>query len=447
MAKKIKEIVKGKEAAIPQSVSPLDHFKAIFSTFDQQGIGYCVLRNFEFLYDANHAWEGLDTVIGKDDYEKARAILLQHGFIQRKPQFSLQHKAFFKLVSGVKVSFDVQVGGVYWNDMRYMDESIIANGVRKDFFNVPSDNDAFLMLLVHSILGKRRFKLKYQQILSSLLEQGRVDEQKIVQDLSSVFTKHKSEELLKLVKAKQFDKIPIYGLLSLFIFKSFNHITTLAALTLRWIRWKRPLMPFPVISIVGPDGAGKSTLVSSLDAYLKEMRRKPAVVYMGRGRNHILPFMGLARKYKSAEKKRDTSDMHNSSDSFKRKIIYTLSSTLFVTDSLLRYWLIVFPLRMRKRIVITDRYCTDIILMKNVHPRWKKLLHSLFPRPTISVLLYNTPEVLQQRRPEEPIQELQRQMEIFNQLRYDLRLETKNMEEDQRKALDFVTSRLLVNWY
>src|SRR3989344_2600416 len=99
MVKKIKN-----EEAITPSALPRDHFKAIFSEFEQQGIRYCALRNFEFLYDLNNAWEGLDTVIRKDDFVKAKAILQQHGFTQRKPQFSLQHKAFFKLVDGVKLS-------------------------------------------------------------------------------------------------------------------------------------------------------------------------------------------------------------------------------------------------------------------------------------------------------------------------------------------------------
>src|SRR3989338_7120301 len=196
---------------------PIEEYKKIFSAFDQQAIRYCVLRNFEFLYDSNFFWEGLDTVIAKDDYEKTRSILLQQGFFQRKPQFSLQHKAFFKLVDGVKVSFDVQVGGVYWNDMKYISESIIANRVRKDFFYVPSDNDTFLMLLVHSILGKRRFKLKYQQILSSLLEQGKVDEERIRQDLSNIFTKKMARKVFGLVKSKKFEKTPIPLLLSVFV--------------------------------------------------------------------------------------------------------------------------------------------------------------------------------------------------------------------------------------
>jgi len=426
---------------------PLTQYKEVFLDFDDHRVGYCILRNFEFLYDASFSWEGLDMTVRKDDFGKVHQILLRHGFIERKQQFSRRHRAYFKIVEGVKVSFDIQVGGVYWNDMKYLGESIIANRMRKEFFYVPSSNDFFLMLLVHSILGKRYFKQKYQEQISLLLEQGLIDEHLIIKDLSVLFTKKMAKRVLVLVKLKQFKKVPLSSLLFIFIFKKPKNAATLTALTIRWIRWKRPLVLYPLISIVGPDGAGKSTLVEFLHDYLRANERKPVVVYMGRGRNHLLPFMSLGKRYKRAEKKRDANEFTSGTTSFTRSLLYTLSSSLFVFDLLLRYWLTVFPLRMRKRIVITDRYCTDIILMKNVSLWWKKVLYSFFPRPTVSVLLYNTPEVLHQRRPAETIQELRRQMEIFNMLSYNLRLETKNVDENRKVVLDFVMTKMLVDWY
>ncbi len=434
-------------------LTPLEHFKTVFSAFEKNAVGYCLLRNFEFLFDTNFPWEGLDAVICEDDFEKANTILLQHGLVERKQQFSLKHRAYFKIVNGIKVSFDIQVGGVYWNDMKYLGESIIANRMRKEFFYVPCANDYFLMLLVHSILGKRYFKPKYKKQMSLLLEQGLIDEHLIIKDLSVLFTKKKAKKVLALVKLKEFERIPISSLLFIFVFKKFKNAATLTALTMRWIRWKRPLVPYPLISIVGPDGAGKSTLVHSLHVYLKENKRKPMVVYLGRGRGNILPFTTLGKIYKSAEKKLDTQISSNSTFTgsspiyFRRSFLYTLSSLLFFSDLFLRYWLVVFPLRMGKRIVITDRYCTDIILMKHVPFLWKRYLYSLFPKPTISVLLYNTPEILHQRRPLENILELRRQMEIFNKLDYDLLVETRNFEEDRQKVLDFVMTKLLVDWY
>ncbi len=429
----------------------LKQFKIVFEDFDTCEIGYCLLRNFEFLFDTRFPWEGLDLVVGKDDFAQVNEILLRNGFTERTQQFSLQHKAYFKIVNGVRLHFDIQVGGVYWNDMKYIGESIIANRVRKDFFYIPCANDTFLMLLVHSILGKRYFKPKYQEILGSLLDQGLVDEEMVIKHLSILFSTKMATKIVTLVKMKNFKQIPIAALLSIFVGKKPARLATLGALMVRWVRWKRPLKPHPLISIVGPDGAGKSTLVHSLHTYLLAHKRKVAVVYMGRGRRHILPFMALGRKYKSAEKKRDANAVYDGgafrNTSFTRSLLYTFSSLLFVSDLLLRYWLVIFPLRMRKRMVITDRYCTDIILMKNVPFWWKKALYSLFPKPTISILLYNTPEILHQRRPQETVQELQRQMGIFNRLNYDLRVETKSFEEDKQKVVDFVMARLLVDWY
>ena len=61
--------------------------------------------------------------------------------------------------------FDIQVGGIHWNDMPYLGEEVLNNRVKKSYFYVPSDNDTFVMLLTHSILGKRYFKPKYKKIL------------------------------------------------------------------------------------------------------------------------------------------------------------------------------------------------------------------------------------------------------------------------------------------
>ena len=105
----------------------IEFIKTILEEFERENVSYCVLRNYEFLLDGGkpNDIESLDTVVSKNDYEKMKRILIQNGFQQRKQQFSLKHKAFFKLINLKKVSFDIQVGGVHWNDMVYMDESII----------------------------------------------------------------------------------------------------------------------------------------------------------------------------------------------------------------------------------------------------------------------------------------------------------------------------------
>ncbi|MDP3734289.1 MAG: hypothetical protein Q8R37_03595 [Nanoarchaeota archaeon] len=410
----------------------LKQIRQVLEECNRHDIHYCILRNYEFLLGDPMAIESMDTVVSTEDFPRLDAILRQYGFIQRQQQFSLKHKAYFKLVNLQKISFDLQVGGVHWNDMKYLD--VIQNRFKKDFLYVPSDNDTFVMLLVHSILGKRYCKLKYQRILRSLV----VDKEYVLSQLSRIFNTRIARQLYQLVTEDKFEMITPYRLAAYFVIKKPSRILTLSALSLRWLRWKKLFRPYPLISIVGPDGAGKSTVVSGLKSYFQNQGRKVTTIYMGRGRSHLLPVTKLGMKYKSREKQKKASP---------QKLWYILSAPVFALDLWLRYYIHIFPIRMKKTMVITDRYCSDIILMKNV-PFWiKRALLSLFPKPTISILLYNSPDVLHQRRPEEPIAELERQLAIFNRFDYSLTLKTMDKEHDFETVAAVVVEKLLREWY
>ena len=186
----------------------INFIREVLQEFDDNHINYCLLRNYQFLLGSLEPVESMDTVISKEDMPKANQILTNFNFIQRKQQFSLQHKAYFKIFNSKVLSFDIQVGGVHWNDMRYLDEIILKNRVKKDFFYVPSDNDTFVMLLTHSILGKRYFKPKYQQILRSLV----IDENYVLKHLSRIFNKNIAKNLLHSIKENSFHKIKTYQL-------------------------------------------------------------------------------------------------------------------------------------------------------------------------------------------------------------------------------------------
>ncbi len=425
--------------------------RQVLEEFNKESVSYCVLRNYEFLLGAGSPQdiESLDTVIAEKDLAKVDQILIPFGFQKRKPQFSLQHKAYFKLINLQKVSFDFQIGGVYWNDLCYMDEEIIRNRVRKDFFFVPSDNDTFLMLLTHSVLGKRFFKPKYQQILFSLYP--RINQKYVYEKLSKIFNPNIAQQLLLSVKENNFNQIKTYSLAAYFILKKPKNYFTFSALSRRWFwQYKNPFRLAPLISVVGPDGSGKSTLVQKLNEFLQSTERKTALIYTGRGRDHFLPITFLGRKYKHSEKKKDIEkgDLTLTKISnWKRRLIYTCAAPIFTLDLLLRYYFRILPQRFKGEIVITDRYCSDIVLMKHVPFWFKRILLGLFPKPTISIYLYNDPEVLHQRRPEESIPELKRQMEIFEKFRYSLRLKTINKESNLKIVLTIVSNNLLMNWW
>ncbi|MDP3640236.1 MAG: hypothetical protein Q8R53_03475 [Nanoarchaeota archaeon] len=423
--------------------------RSVFAAFEQEHIRYCLLRNYEFLLDASLPPESLDTAIAKEDLSKADRILRHYGFAQRTQQFSLVHKAYFKVLGLQKVSFDMQVGGVHWNDMQYLGEEIFSRRKKTAFFSTLSDDYYYVMLIAHSLLGKRYFKPKYQLILKTL----DADKEKALAELSRIFTRRIANQLLAKAEAGNFTAMKPFLPLSIFVCKKPKHILTLAALSWRWLRQKKnPFRIAPLISIVGPDGAGKSTLVQALQEALQQTGRKAAIVYVGRGRQNILPFSSIGRAYKRAEKRRDAQkEKKDKSGKEKRpllrSVLYNLMAPVFALDLYLRSLFTIFPLRLKKMIVITDRYCSDILLMKHVPLAFKNMLVKIFPKPTISVLLWNTPEVLHARREEESVEELQRQMAIFNTQQYSLRVRTQQGKADTEKITTFVLTELMKRWW
>lgn len=427
--------------------------KEVLEKLNTNNVSYCILRNYDFLIEEREpikdSEKSIDLVVTEKDYPHFSKILKSLNFRKRKQQFSLKHKAFFKINDNLEtVSFDVQVGGVHWNDMCYLHEDLILkNKIMKSFFYVPNNNDTFIMLLVHSILGKRFFKPEYQKILHHLISVINFDNVK--KELSKIFNKNIAEKLLGLIKENQFDKIDCYPLIFLYLIKKPKHFFIFTSLSWRYfLQRKNPFRIGPLISILGPDGSGKSTMVRELNNYLIQQNRKTSIIYTGRGRDHILPITNLGRSYKKKEKDSygDKEKQLVKKTSFKVKLIYTLAAPVFTLDLYLRYWFRIFPQRFKKKIVITDRYCSDIILMRNVPFFFKRILLSLFPKPTLSIYLHNDAGILHQRRPEEPIIELDRQMEIFNQFNYSLILKTDHKNSVKKKIIDYTFSRLLHDW-
>lgn len=424
--------------------------KEVLHELERQGIRYCLLRNYNFLLEnrslLSASERSVDMVVSQLDFAAFDIIMNRFSFSKRKQQFSLTHQAYFRIEDLEPVSFDVQVGGVHWNDMQYLDETILVNRVKKDFFYVPGDNDTFVMLTAHSILGKRYFKPEYQNYLLELAAQ--VDFNYVRTHLQNIFNTSIARELITLVQQHKFEVIMRRKMRYILVFLIHqNRMRTFIPLFFRWLRWKRILQPYPLISIIGPDGAGKSSLTASLAKYLSSHNRKVKVIYTGRGRGQILPFSSLGRRYKNQEKKRDTKQKPVL---WKRKAFYTLFAPLFALDLGLRYAMHIMRSRRQGKIVITDRYCSDIWLMKHVPVWFKKGLLFLFPTPTLTFYLYNSAEVLHDRRPNESVEELQRQMSLFSQLESRmplLKIKTEDQEKTRTQVLKIVMTFLYQHWY
>jgi len=143
-----------------------DIVRAILEDFNKSGLDYCVLRNYEFLIDESKDVEGdIDILISSEDFNKIDGVMRSHGFFAGRYNNLTKHLGYFRLTltnKGKNLAIDFHLDGLSFNGVTYLHSNNILSRRKKiDFFYVPSDEDYFIELLIHSILDKKEFKEKY----------------------------------------------------------------------------------------------------------------------------------------------------------------------------------------------------------------------------------------------------------------------------------------------
>lgn len=417
----------------------IEQLRPIFEEWNRQQIRYALIRNYEFLLDPQEPpGFDLDIVIAEEDVQKVHSLLLAQGFIAYPQQFSLRHRGFGKYFPeiGKKIGLDIQVGGIHWNDIPYLSaEQVLPKRVFREFFYTLADEDELVMYICHSLLGKRYFKEKYKRKIDELLMKN-TNTITIPNTLTAIFNQDISKRILTAVQRGDFSALEkrSYRYATYYVLKNKKNIFHFLRLSFRWL-WQKGLpRSYPLISFIGPDGAGKTWNAQQLQQVLQQNNRKAEVIYTGRGKGNVLPIKRIANWYKEKE-----------STSKPKPFLYTLAAPVYTMDLLLRYFFIVYPKR-KKHIVITDRYGSDILLMEHVPIRLKKLLLSFFPKPTVTFYLYNDPQTLYHRRQQQSPEELQRQMGLFEYLVTTfqaIQIKTNNPEKDFQTIAGKTFQRLM----
>ncbi len=446
-------------------------FLDVIKEFNREEVKYCVLRNHEFLFDDDQPLEThLDMVIDQDDMKKAGLILQKFKAIKYPPQFSKVHQGqgIFLSKEKIKVGFDIQNGGIHWNDLVYLTAEQVMKGRKKEGdIYLPGDEDALIMYICHSILGKRRFKEKYKKILNDLTKKD-LDWDYIQKNMQRIFNQKIAAQLINWVNQGNFKAIEkrVYLYVTYFILKKSKNWPIFTALSFRWFFSARycplrkvPLLKYlvpgrPIISFIGPDGSGKSTMAEKIVNLLKKDRRAE-LVYSGRGNANIIPIRKIGDIYKKKEKEAKLRDEQlkigkKKKRGFGKKIIYTLTSPIYTLDLMIRYLLMILPKRKNETVVVTDRYCSDLFLMKHVPLSLKKFLLLLFPKPTYTFYLYNDPDILYARRYSQSPAELARQMQLFEHLKNYFKaipIKTENQEKDFDRVAEITLRELIRKGY
>jgi len=156
-----------------------------------------------------------------------------------------------------------------------------------------------------------------------------------------------------------------------------------------------------VISFMGTDGSGKSTLIKKLTKRLKKNYRK--IKYL-----HLRPYLFLT----------DSSVVNTNPHDQKLPLSQVESLIKILTCLWIYYFFFLKNLYKKNQLIIFDRYAHDLLIDKiryrfNLPKKFTQFILNLFPKPNLWIVLKAPIKLIEKRKKELSINELKRQMNEY----------------------------------
>lgn len=403
--------------------------KNILFDLNANHINYALMRNFDsILNNRIYTEKDIDILAEAKHLAKIQKIMQNAGFKQLLLCPATGHYGFAKYVAGHFLSFHYHINGVAGSNLPYLDTApVLQRKQQKNQLNIVSDEDLLLVLLLHSLLDGKKIKNRYKKEINRLLTKN-LDWEYIEHTMALKLSAAIVRKILFYLACGNYKRIESimpkiehdfkYGR-----YYNILRLVKINAMKCLWSVW-RLTKNAPLVSFIGIDGAGKTTMTHMLKEKLDHSLITNWLIYTGRGRNNLLPIQFFGAKYRQlgANKGKQIQNKNKKiKPDIRTSIIYTFAAPVFALDLFLRYWLSIWPKRKINQIVLTDRYSSDLLLMPNVSMIFKKILYACLPRPTLTIYLYNTPELLHKRKPNHSLSDLYRQMKIFAEINKKLK--------------------------
>ena len=251
-----------------------------------------------------------------------------------------------------------------------------------------SENDLFKVLLFHpmDLTGFRgqRLHTKDKQLF---LNTSAVNIIRIQKEIEEDFGNFFSDRIINYLKKKDFTSIKKFNLL----FKFLIYLKRPEYLKFMFGRLKKKIFgeKGKLVVFVGVDGSGKTTTAENTIEFIKkyfrdEKKEKVKYFYLGSLAAYILPIAKLAevknsfKKYIFISKSEIIRKKNNGINVNKNSIIKEI---FFLFEYLARYIKLMYMLKLKKQIVVTDRYLYDSFRRDNIDSNSIKLFLDIFPKP------------------------------------------------------------------
>ena len=397
--------------------------KNFFDRINEAEIEYCVLRNYESLpYSLNGS--DLDILVGKTDLLRFREILTtvvrdNGGNIIAQYKTGLFYGMCFCAKSPLGwwgVQCDVYSEIVYRGIPYYDSQKVLTRSIMNNQIRICHSTDSDIITALKECLPNSIFRKDYYQKAVYCYRQ---DPSYHYFQTAKNFGEKAAiawDRLLNSGGTKDVKKIAKIIRIGLFktnltrkpfqTCKNFIHyqIDRFSRL------FRRPGF---FIAFLGSDGAGKSSIINLIQLPL-ESALHGALCY-----EHLRPnfLPSLARLFHRNENQISITEPHKSSPSGFWGSLVRL--TYYTCDYITGFWLKVYPEMVRRpTLFIFDRYFYDYLFdprRSRINlPTWIiKLFSILIPKPDLIFCLGANPEIMHARKPELPLDEIVRQIEIL----------------------------------
>jgi thymidylate kinase len=395
--------------------STADFLRKLFRLLNEHGVRYCVIHSWERLPE--HLGSDLDLAVHPGDKARITSIIdalknSNYSAYQWTNYITNGHSFYFYWVADGKVN-TVPVD-IIFEDRRSglimaSGEEFVAGRVRRGDFWVASPEMEFSYLLVKKAnKGKVSASqtLRLQRLAESL---GRESAEKIVGEVFREDLKARIvgacldgsiDQVFTDLKGQAWQTAPSTRLLSTIRYWAGQF---------RRAIWRTSYPIGILVSVLGPDGVGKSTVLEGLVTEFSVPLRRRSLF-------HWRPQVLAKRK-----DNRPVTDPHGQSPRGSLASMAYLS--VFFADCWAGYLFVIKPRLVRAGFVQFDRYFHDVLVDPRRYryggPKWfAKLLCRLLPEPDLVILLDANEDLILTRKTELTRAEIQRQRQAYAELRF-----------------------------
>ena len=410
---------------------------------------YAVLRGYQELPD-NFTGHDIDILVDKNQFGKIKkdlASLILH--FSYKLLMINENERFVTVVIAKRVGNGLEYLYLdfFFNFSLFGVNLIDAPGVlaRKEFngriYHVALV-DEFLEKYLNTRLLNQSYPDKYKHVLDAVQSEHSAELKK---SLAKIFNKQfnnldtcsqvSGSKLLRTALFSSLSRHPLQQLISSLKFIFF------------YIRsWLKP-NGFSM-SLTGPDGSGKTTVLTSVEDSLSNIYREVALYHF---RPTVIPRIAELFNKVGLKKEVDTQYDKPHRGGKTGKVSSLIRLTYYLVDYITGYFIVVKPILFRRGVVIFDRYFTDVMSDSRrsrigLDYKWVFPFRKLVPKMNYSFIIFVEPEEILKRK-----QELTREQidTIYGKLNYickgDRSFVRINNDSAPELATNAIIDHILIN--